>query len=253
MKEAAMSRPLMCHVVAGYPDAETCLRLMKGLQEAGAAAIEVQIPFSDPIADGETIMRANDTALEAGMTTAGSFDLMEEARRQGVDSDIYIMSYVQKVLHFGFEEFCVRAKQAGAKGLIIPDLPHESPEYDRLAPFASSNGLELVPVLSPGMPEDRLAVLLKAAPGHVYVTSQRGITGNEYTGTEELKRLVSHIRQQSKALVMIGFGIATPQDVSHVLEIGDVAVVGSAIIKHLQGSDVAKTIGYVKGLAEAKP
>ncbi len=245
-----MSKPLMCHVVAGYPDANTCLQLMKGLQQAGAAAIEVQIPFSDPIADGETIMRANDTALEAGMTTAGSFDLMDEARRQGVDSDIYIMSYVQKVLHFGFEEFCGRAKQAGAEGLIIPDLPHESPEYGRLASLAGDNGLELVPVLSPGMPEDRLVVLLQAAPGHVYVTSQRGITGNEYAGNEELKRLVSEIRRQSKATVMIGFGIATPQDVSDVLETGDVAVVGSAIIKRLQGSDVAGTIDYVKGLTE---
>lgn len=248
-----MSKPLMCHVVAGYPDADTCLGLMKGLQEAGACAIEVQIPFSDPIADGETIMRANDAALEAGMTTAGSFDLMDEARRQGVDTDIYIMSYVQKVLHFGFEEFCARAKKAGAKGLIIPDLPYESPEYGRLAPLAGGSGLELVPVLSPGMPEDRLSALLKEAPAHVYVTSQRGITGNEYSGTEELKRLVSHIRGQSKASVMIGFGIATPKDVSDVLEIGDIAVVGSAIIKHLKDSDVAETIGYVKGLAEAKP
>lgn len=242
----------MCHVVAGYPDRETCLQVILGLQKKQVTAIEVQIPFSDPIADGETIMRANDVALEGGMTIAGSFELIEEARRRGVNRDIYIMSYLQKVTHFEPTKFCERAATCDVKGLIIPDLPYESPEYAVLLKNTSAQGLELMPVLSPGMPEERLEALLKAEPPCVYVTSRRGITGNEYSGDEELEKFVGLVKKHSTATVMIGFGIATPEDVEDVLKIGDIAVVGSAIIKQLQGSDVAQTLDYVAGLAPEK-
>lgn len=230
---------LMCHVVAGYPDEAACLELMRGLQEAGAAAIEVQIPFSDPIADGETIMRANDVALEGGMTTAKSFDLIKKA---GLDCDIYVMSYIQKALHFGFKAFCETAAKAGAKGLIIPDLPPESPEYQELVQSCRKNGLELVPVLSPGMPAARLAEQLKGKPNRLYVTSRKGITGNEYAGSGELKRFIGDIRAQSKAQIFVGFGISTPQDVKDALGLGDVAVVGSAFIKTIQQSGDALSL-----------
>jgi tryptophan synthase alpha chain len=224
---------LMCHVVAGYPDEEICLKLMRGMQKAGAAALEVQIPFSDPIADGETIMRANDVALEGGMTIAKSFGLIRQA---ALECDVYVMSYTQKVFHFGFREFCSEAAASGVKGLIIPDLPHESPEHKELAALAGNLNLELVPVLSPGMPAARLAAQLKDDPNRVYVTSRKGITGTGYSGTRELEEFVKAIRKQSYCEVMIGFGISTPKDVKDALEIGDIAVVGSAMIKEIQKS-----------------
>lgn len=224
---------LMCHVVAGFPDSAACLELMKRLQEAGAEAVEVQVPFSDPIADGEAIMRANDVALEGGMTTAGSFELIKKA---ALDCDVYVMSYIQKVLHFGFAKFCEAAAGSGAKGLIIPDLPHESKEHAELLKLADASGLELVPVLSPGMPAARLSAELADDPSRVYVTSRRGITGSEYAASDELKKFADDIRHDSKAEIMIGFGIATPADVKDALEVGDIAVVGSAIIKEVQKS-----------------
>ncbi len=247
-----MSRSLMCHVVAGYPDADTCLQLMRGLQEAGATAIEVQIPFSDPIADGETIMQANDAALAGGMTTTGSFSLIAKAREQGLDRDVYIMSYLQKVQHQGIEAFCRAAADCGARGLIIPDVPYESPEHGQLVSLVRKYGLELVPVLSPGMSSKRLAALLRAGPKYVYVTSRRGITGSSYAGTAELDRFVAEVRRGSNATVMIGFGIATAKDVDDVLRYGDIAVVGSAIIKKLQSSGLGKTLEYAAGLTGAK-
>jgi tryptophan synthase alpha chain len=234
---------LMCHVVAGYPVAKTCLELMKGMASAGAEALEVQIPFSDPIADGETIMRANDAALANGMTVKDSFKLIKEADPK---CDVYVMSYLQKVRHYGIEKFCEAAAKSGAKGLIIPDLPYDSPEYDQLQGKA-----KLIPVLSPGMPEARLKKLLDGKPELVYVTSQRGITGNEYSGGEELKKFVANIKERSDAKVMIGFGISTAQDVKDALSIGDTAVVGSGIIKKLQASGVAETLKYVGELAGA--
>lgn len=242
---------LMCHVVAGYPDKETCLALMAGMDEIGVAAIEVQIPFSDPIADGETIMRANDVALDGGMTTADSFALLNEARHRGVKTEIYVMSYLQKVQRFGLERFCASAEKAGVKGLIVPDLPYDSPEYGELSGFTDKHRLILVPVLSPGMPGRRLEALIKPKPRAVYVTSQRGITGNAYSAGEELEHFVAEVRKRMVPEVMIGFGIKTPADVANALRVGDVAVIGSAIINELQASDLDKTLRYIRGLAGA--
>jgi len=243
---------LMCHVVAGYPDQKTCLELMAGLRAAGAAAIEVQIPFSDPIADGETIMRANDVAIESGMTTAESFDLIEQARRHGLDADLYVMSYLQKILHFGLAEFCRRAEECGASGLIIPDLPYDSPEFTELQKLLADRPLPLVPVLSPGMSRERLKALLTPRLSAVYVTSLRGITGNQYAPTKQLKKLIDDIRHLSKAEIMVGFGIATPADVRDASELGDMAVVGSAVIKALQTSGMDGALDLVQSLADKR-
>lgn len=240
-----MADKLMCHVVAGYPSAAGCVDLMTGMQAAGVRLIEVQIPFSDPIADGETIMRANDVALKNGMDTAGSFKLIKQA---GLTCDVYIMSYVQKVRHFGFEAFCNKVSDCGVKGLIIPDLPYDSPEYNELSDYARALGLSLVPVMSPGMPEDRLDAILARTPSLVYVTSQRGITGNDYINTHELDRFVADIRKKSTVRIMIGFGISSRQDVQNALRLGDVAVVGSSVIREVEKSGVSGALKFVRKL-----
>jgi tryptophan synthase len=238
----------MCHVVAGYPTAEDCLKLLQGMQHAGAVAIEVQIPFSDPIADGATIMAANDVALNGGMTTAASFALIEQARSAGVDANIYIMSYFQKVRHFGLAEFCERAVQCDIKGLIIPDLPYDSPEFHNLQQLTAKHQLQLVPVLSPGMLADRLEAVLAINPATLYITSTQGITGNNYAPAKQLRQLVATIKKQSAATIMIGFGVSTYDDVTEVLSIGDIAVIGSAVIKQLQNSNLDQTVKYVETL-----
>ncbi|HEY5152648.1 MAG TPA: tryptophan synthase subunit alpha, partial [Candidatus Saccharimonadales bacterium] len=234
----------MCHVVAGYPDAGDCLELMAGLHALGVEAIEVQIPFSDPIADGEPIMGANDIALAGGMTTAGSFDLIQKGRQQGVDTDIYIMSYVQKINHYGLAEFCEQSAACNIKGLIVPDLPYDSPESDSLRNLLKAQGIQLVPVLSPGMPESRLQALMAFKPACVYLTSRRGITGNKYTPARQLKQLAAGIEKSGKTRVMIGFGIATPADVNDALQIGDTVVVGSAIVQAIQSSGTKGALVY---------
>lgn len=239
---------LMCHVVAGYPTPTHCLELMRGMQAANVAAIEVQIPFSDPIADGETIMRANDVAIERGMTTAHSFDLITQARSQGVTIDIYLMSYLQKVHHFGLEQFCEWAATCRIKGLIIPDLPHDSPDFVALHKVAVKHALQLIPVLSPGMSADRLTLILQSKPEEVYVTTQRGITGNAFASTMHLQQFVSKLKQRTDATIMLGFGIASAKDVQDALKLGDIAVMGSAIITQLQKTNVAQTLDYIGGL-----
>ena len=246
-----MNKPVMCHVVAGYPTPEACLQLMLGMQAAEATAIEVQIPFSDPIADGETIMEANDVALDNAMTTALSFELIEQARRKGLSLDIYVMSYIQKVRHFGLKEFCRQASSCQVKGLIIPDLPYDSVEFSDLKRTLGKKPPSIIPVLSPGMMPDRLRKVLALQPSALYITSQQGITGNEYAPATQLKPFVSQIRKLSQAKIMIGFGISTKADVKDALSMGDIAVVGSAIIKIIQAGGIDEAAVYVKSLVSA--
>src|SRR5262245_32896176 len=123
---------LMCHVVAGYPSQNDCVELMLGMDKAGVPIIEVQIPFSDPIADGETIMRANDAALINKTDTRTSLALRKTARHRRLKADIFIMSDVQKPVHVGLVDFRAQAKAAGAQGLIIPDMPYDSAEHEEI-------------------------------------------------------------------------------------------------------------------------
>lgn len=245
-----MSRRVMCHVVAGYPSQAACLELMKGMSKLGVSAIEVQFPFSDPIADGEAIMEANDIAIRTGMTVQSSFEMIAKARSYGIKTDIYIMSYAQKILHFGWEEFCKKAEIYNVKGFIIPDLPYDSPEFGILHKLCSGAGIALVPVLSPGMSETRFAAVLAMKPSTIYLTSQKGITGNSFTVSQELRLAAEHIKRQSDSIVQIGFGVKTPQDVEAALKIADIAVVGSAIIKSLQSATVSQTLRYIKTLVD---
>ncbi|HEX5798457.1 MAG TPA: tryptophan synthase subunit alpha [Candidatus Saccharimonadales bacterium] len=239
----------MCHVVAGYPSQEECVELLLGMQKAGVSTIEVQIPFSDPIADGETIMIANDKALDSGMTTKKSFDLINKARKSGLKTDIYIMSYVQKLISFGIEDFCAQAKSAGVKGLIIPDLPIEAEEYEMLRKSSEKNGLEIVPVVSPTSNKARLKSNLKSAKDLVYLTSIKGITGNKLKLGELLKKTAKDIKKQSpNTKLAIGFGIDSKKDVEEIMRIADMAVIGSSVIRRINKGGVKESLKFVRSL-----
>lgn len=239
----------MTHVVAGYPSREGCIELLLGMQQAGVDKIEVQVPFSDPIADGETIMRANDVALDNSTDTAGSFELIKKARARGLTAEVYIMSYLQKVIHFGVEKFCRQANAAGVKGLIIPDMPFDSPEYKEVFEAAKGHSLQIVPVVSPGMNEQRLKKALVARPPLVYLTSTKGITGNKLSVSEGLGELCGSVRRISPgSAVAIGFGIQSKKDVNQVLKIADIAVVGSAVIRKIENSGIKAALKLVNEL-----
>lgn len=240
---------LMTHVVAGYPSREECIELLLGMQKAGVGIMEVQIPFSDPIADGETIMKANDKALAQGIDTEDSFKLIEEARLKGLKAEIYIMSYAQKLIHNGIGAFCKRAGRAGAKGLIIPDLPFDSPEYKELIRATAETSLQIVPVVSPGISAQRLKGALANSGELVYLTSTKGITGNRLLVSDELGRLSGEIRKLSPdKQVAIGFGIRNADDVSRVLKIADLAVVGSSVIREVEKGGANGALKFIRQL-----
>lgn len=239
----------MTHVVAGYPGENECIDLIVGMQKAGVGIIEVQIPFSDPIADGETIMRANDRALENGMTIKKSFDLINNAKNQGLTIDIYIMTYFQKVFFYGLDKFCKEAAKSGVKGMIVPDLPFDAPEFKDLYKIMKSNNLEIVPVVSPATSPERLEGELKNTGDLIYLTSMRGITGKKLKLNKELTDIAGIIKtQKPESKLAVGFGIESKDDVVEILKIADVAVVGSAVIRAINKDGVAGALKLVDQL-----
>jgi tryptophan synthase alpha subunit len=244
-----MKNKLMCHVVAGYPSERECVDLLLGMQKAGIQTIEVQIPFSDPIADGETIMIANDKALACGMTTKKSFELIKTAKKSGLESDIYIMSYVQKVISFGIENFCRQAHSVGAKGLIIPDLPIDAEEYGLLSKLADKYNLEIVPVLSPGTEKDRLLRSINSSGKLIYLTSIKGITGSSLKLNKSLELTAKNIKtQKPDSNLAVGFGIETKKDIEEILCIADIAVLGSSVIRRIDEHGVNGALSFLSKL-----
>lgn len=242
-----MSNKLMTHVVAGYPTKEGCIELLLGMQNVGVSVIEIQIPFSDPGADGPTIMKANDIALENGMTVQGCFDMLKEARSRGLTLPIYLMSYANKIMNFGVELFCSQAQVNNVSGLIIPDLPYDSLEYNDLAAQCKLRDLDLVPVLSPGMVLSRLDGYGLKSHQLIYVTSTQGITGKELHIKQDLRDLIVQIRTKSDGQIALGFGIRHAQDVQEALQIADLAVIGSAVIAKVEQEGIAEALDFLQG------
>lgn len=243
-----MKNKLMTHVVAGYPTPAKCLELLLGMQQAGVYAIEIQIPFTDPSADGSTIMHANDAALAGGMSIAACFELIRKARKQGLATPVYIMSYANKLFHYGLKEFCDEVQRCHIQGLIIPDLPFDSKEYTELLGCCDNANIELVPVLSPGVATARLEGYDLVSKKLIYVTSTKGITGKELTLHHDLTNLITYLRSISKAEIALGFGITKLRHVRQALAIADIAVVGSQIIRVVDKQGVDATQTFIKKL-----
>jgi len=237
---------VMTHVVVGYPSEKDCIELMRGMEKVGVSMIEVQIPFSDPIADGETIMQANDVALSRGMTTEKSFGLIAEA---GLKIDVYVMSYFQKISHFGLDEFCSSAAKVGVKGLIVPDLPYDAPDFDEFLEAIKRHDLVYIPVISEGMSDGRLEKSLAAGEDLIYLTSMRGITGKNLKITDELAAAAKKVKQiKPKSTLAIGFGISTREDLEKILKIADIGVVGSAVIRKIDQQGIKSALKFVREL-----
>lgn len=243
-----MSKSLMCHVVAGYPNFDICLDLMKRIEKLDVKYVEIQIPFSDPIADGELIMVANDVAVSNGITTEKAFDMLNHLTTMQFKPDIFIMSYLQKIFHFGFEDFCSKLAQFNVQGIIVPDLPYDTLEFELLLKYSLQSGVTIVPVISPGIKQSRLDKILEFKPKFVYITSQKGTTGKRYHHSAELIKVARAVRKFSDAKIMIGFGIKSAEDVSNALSLGDIAIIGSSLVKSLQESSLEQTILYIDNL-----
>lgn len=220
---------LMTHVVAGYPDLETNERLIKVMAESGADMIEVQIPFSDPLADGATIATANQAALEKGITPGDCFGLVERLRKQ-VDIPLLIMTYANIPFRVGIETFARQCSVAGVSGIIIPDWPFA--EALDMIDMMEAVGLYVIPVVSPGMSEERLTKVCGGARGFIYATLRVGITGARGQLEEKGLNFLRALREYSSLPIAAGFGISSVDMVRQIeaLAVVDAVVIGSRII-----------------------
>lgn len=225
---------LMTHVVAGYPSLAANEELIRLMARCGVRLIEIQIPFTDPLADGPTIMRANQAALDSGVTPDHCFELCERLSRE-LDVAFMFMTYANIPYAMGMTRFLDRAAASGASGVILPDLPWDESDGD-YADLARGRGLHPVMVISPDTPEERLSRILDRASGLLYTTLKVGITGAGATMDQAGIDYVRALRARAGLPIAAGFGISSPEHVRMLAGLADAAVVGSHIINLLDGS-----------------
>jgi tryptophan synthase alpha chain len=221
----------------GYPDLPTSIDVIEALAKNGADLIEVGLSFSDPLADGPVIQQATQIALEKGITVKKSLAAVGELRRRGVDIPLILMGYYNPLLAYGLEKFIHAAREAGADGFIIPDLPmEESDEFVSLAGTDRDLPLPLIQMLAPTTPPERMEAIARNAKGFIYLVSVTGVTGARTSISEGLGDLIARVREHTSAPVCVGFGISTPEQAAQVGALADGVIVGSACVKTIGAS-----------------
>jgi tryptophan synthase alpha chain len=218
---------IMTHVVAGYPDVNTCRELILMMAESGVDLIEIQIPFSDPLADGPTIMEASQQALDNGITVKDCFDLVASVRGK-ITIPLLFMSYANIPFRYGLKRFINDCSNVGIDGLIIPDIPFdERLEYIKTA---DEVGVYAIQVVSPDIEENRLREIIKISKGFMYTTLKVGITGAGKEISTQGKSFVQQLKQKTTLPVLAGFGISSNEHINQLKNISDGAVIGSHVL-----------------------
>lgn len=220
---------LVAYLMAGHPDRKRSIEAGKRLVGAGAAALEIGIPFSDPLADGPVIQRAGQLALQGGMTVAGALDVAGELAREAVP--VVLMTYINPVLSYDPRKFAAEAAQAGVSGVIVPDLPIE--EAEPVAAWLRSASLDTVFMVAPTTPPDRIGAVCAHSSGFVYCVTVTGITGARKELPEGMEALLDEVKRRTKLPVAAGFGISRPEHMRSLRGRADAAVVGSAIVNEI--------------------
>jgi len=220
---------LMMHVVVGYPSLDVTEEVVRVMAENGADFIELQIPFSDPLADGPTIMKASEEALRSGIRVKDSFVLMRKLSSQ-VKIPLLFMGYFNTVFKYGTGRFCKDARDAGASGLIVPDIPLEEEKEEGFIKSARKNNLYAIRVVSPASTNERLEKNAAVAEGFVYCMARQGITGAKRDLDPELVNYLKRVRRVFDVPAAVGFGISKKEHVQAIKGYADMAVVGSAVI-----------------------
>jgi tryptophan synthase alpha chain len=238
-------------LMAGDPDIETSLAIIKALPKAGADIIEIGMPFTDPMADGPAIQASGLRALKAGTTLKKTLDLVRRFRTGDEATPIILMGYYNPIYIYGVERFLVDAKAAGVDGLILVDMPAE--EDDELCIPALKAGLNFIRLATPTTDDKRLPAVLANTSGFVYYVSITGITGSASADTEQVAAAVARIKRHTDLPVCVGFGIRTPDQARAIADRADGAVVGTALVDALCGSLDAEgraTAGTVAAVAD---
>ena len=250
-KDVFSKKAFIGFITAGDPNIECTIKFVDKMIEAGVSLIEIGIPFSDPIAEGSVISKADVRALKSGTTTDKIFDMMAVIRKKHPDFPFVFMTYLNPVFSYGYDNFFKKSKQLGMLGIIIPDMPfEESAEAKKVAKKYDQKVISLIAPTS----ENRIKMIAENAEGFIYLVSSLGVTGVRSEFNKNLENIVKEIKKYTDIPVAIGFGISNPEAVKNMCKISDGAIVGSAIVRiveeHLE--DASKYIyDFCKSMVEA--
>lgn len=219
---------LLPYFTAGWPDADAFVASVKAAAESGCPAFEVGIPFTDPVADGPVIQKTSSQALEAGVNWREALGLTARAvQESGIPA--IAMTYCNPLYALGLERACQELAEAGCRGLIVPDLTLE--EGEPMEKAAAAAGLELIYLVAPTTPDERVLEIVSRSRGFVYLVSLRGVTGARQELPEDLTDQIRRVRKDARIPVMVGFGISTPAQAASVAAQGAGVIVGSALLR----------------------
>lgn len=224
------------YVMAGDPDRDQALEILRGLPGAGADLIELGLPFSDPMAEGPTIQRAAGRGLAGGMTTRGVLALAAAFREGDDETPLILMGYLNPIESMGYDVFAREAAAAGVDGLIVVDCPPE--EADPLTDALDAAGLSLIRLATPTTDDERLKVVAGRTSGFVYYVSVAGVTGVKEAEAAAVAPAVARVRQASGLPVAVGFGVRTPERAAEIARVADAVVAGSVLV-----DEVAAALG----------
>ncbi len=237
-------------ITAGDPNLDITAELILAMANAGADIVELGIPFSDPVAEGEVIQAANIRALSAGTTTDKIFAMLQKVRTQ-TDVPLVFLTYINPIFTYGTEKFLANCQSVGLDGIIVPDVPYE--EKAPLAELCHKYGVDLIPLIAPTS-DERIKMIASGAEGYVYIVSSLGVTGVRKNITTDIAAIVQKVREATNVPAAVGFGISTPEQAREMAEVSDGAIVGSAVVKIVgsYGTECIKPVtDYVKKMAGA--
>jgi len=242
------STGLIPFLTAGYPSLDQSLDMMRGFDAAGCLAIEVGIPFSDPIADGPDIQRASEWALRAHVGTADVLALAARFR-EASRRPIVVMTYVNPVLRYGLERFAHDAVRAGVDGVILSDLPAD--ELPEAWHALDAVGLDTVLLVAPTTDASRLPALLQRSRGFVYCLARTGVTGRGGGSGAGLPQRIAALRALTRLPIAVGFGISTPDDARTLAGTADAVIVGAAFMRAVTADPERGAPDRTRALAES--
>ena len=241
-------KAFVSYIMAGDPDAETSLAVMRGLPAAGVDIIELGMPFTDPMADGPTIQLAGQRALEAGQTLERTLAMVRAFRTGDDATPVVMMGDYNPIQSRGVDRFLAEARAAGIDGLIVVDLPPE--EDAELCLPAQAAGLNFIRLATPPTDDARLPMVLRNTSGFVYYVSVTGVTGAAAAQAGQVGPEVARIKAATALPVVVGFGISSPEAAAEIAGLADGAVVGSAVVKLIgERRPVAEVLARVAELA----
>ena len=236
----------MTHLVLGYPSFEANAQVIAGMAEAGVELIELQIPFSEPVADGPVIARACQEAIRRGATVDCCMDFAAEAVQAHPEIGFLLMTYYNIVFRRGEVRFLEQSKGIGVEGFILPDLPPE--EGGDFLAWAKAEGLAPVQIFAPTSTDERMAELAAASGGFVYVVARRGVTGDQTSFDDAFGAYLGRCRKATDLPLAVGFGIRSREDVASLRGRAEIAVVGTATIEVVDERGPAAAGDFVRSL-----